>query len=212
MATVRFAKIVAKCGEPEAHLILLDPGKDRALQTAIKADRVLTVFQDSVGNRADHGTVGFHPGKERQYLIFPKSLRAFAGMDVIGIKYDLLATTEEAPKKERAPAQRVAKEFPKETTPSKPQNSAKPKAPPKAQPPPKPKTLSKPKPPPKTKAVKPPHQPTQKEIIPFKPVENEPESDEIIELKKQVKHAMEVLEQGKQVAAFNLLKRIVESR
>ena len=125
---------------------------------------------------------------------------------MIGIKYDLLATTEEAPKKEWAPAQRVAKAFPKETTPSKPQNPAKP------QPPPKPKTLPKPKTPPKSKAVKPPEHSVQKEIIPFKPVENEPESDEIIELKKQVKHAMEVLEQGKQVAAFNLLKRIVEGR
>jgi len=145
MATVRFAKVVAKCGEPEAHLILMDPAKDRALQAAIKAERVLTVFQDSVGNRADHGTVGFHPGKERQYLIFPKPLRAFAGMDVIGIKYDLLATTEEAPKTEQAPAHRVAKAPPKQITPSRPQHPAKPKAPPKAQPPPKPKTLSKPK-------------------------------------------------------------------
>src|SRR3954471_297051 len=125
MATVRFAKVVAKYGEPEAHLILIGPAKDRALQAAIKADRVLTVFQDSVGNRADHGTVGFHPGKERQYLIFPKSLRAFAGIDVIGIKYDLLATTEEAPNTERAPAQRVAKALPKQTTPSKPQHPAK---------------------------------------------------------------------------------------
>ena len=47
MATVRFAKVVAKCGEPEAHLILIDPAKDRALQAAIKADRVMTVVATS---------------------------------------------------------------------------------------------------------------------------------------------------------------------
>ena len=36
------------------------------------------------------------------------------------------------------------------------------------------------------------------------------EDDEIAELKKQVRLAMAVLEEGKAVAAFNLLKRIVE--
>jgi hypothetical protein len=36
------------------------------------------------------------------------------------------------------------------------------------------------------------------------------ESEEISALKKQVRQAMRVLEEGKPVAAFNLLKRIVE--
>jgi hypothetical protein len=35
-------------------------------------------------------------------------------------------------------------------------------------------------------------------------------SDEVEGLKRQVREAMDVLEQGKQVAAYNLLKRIVE--
>jgi pyruvate-formate lyase len=35
-------------------------------------------------------------------------------------------------------------------------------------------------------------------------------SDEVEELKRRVREAIDVLEQGKQVAAYNLLKRIVE--
>jgi hypothetical protein len=37
------------------------------------------------------------------------------------------------------------------------------------------------------------------------------ESEAIQAIRNQVRHAMEVLEQGKQVAAFNLLKRIVDN-
>ena len=36
------------------------------------------------------------------------------------------------------------------------------------------------------------------------------DDEAIAELKKQVRHAMAVLEDGKAVAAFNLLKRIVD--
>jgi len=41
--------------------------------------------------------------------------------------------------------------------------------------------------------------------------DDEDEDPQVIELKRKVRHAMTVLEAGKQVAAFNLLKRIVES-
>ena len=194
MQTVRFANVVAKCGEPETHLLLIDPAKDRALQAAIKAERVMTVFQNAVGSKADHGTIGFEPGKERQFLVFPKSLRAFTGKNVVGIKYDLLSPGEN-PKAERL----SVKPQPK----SQRKLESKPKERPRPTPP---KALLKPK------APKPPPAAPPKETIPFKPAENEPENEEVLELKKQVKHAMAVLEQGKQVAAFNLLKRIVEDR
>jgi hypothetical protein len=39
--------------------------------------------------------------------------------------------------------------------------------------------------------------------------EGEVEDEEIAELKKQVRYAMAVLEEGRAVAAFNLLNRIV---
>ena len=37
-----------------------------------------------------------------------------------------------------------------------------------------------------------------------------PPNEEVEEIKKQVRQAMKIFEKGKQVAAFNLLKRIVE--
>ena len=42
-----------------------------------------------------------------------------------------------------------------------------------------------------------------------KPQVEEEGNEGIQEPKNQIRHAMEVLEEGKQVAAFNLLKRIV---
>ena len=45
---------------------------------------------------------------------------------------------------------------------------------------------------------------------PEPPPEPDEESEALQEIKNQVRHAMEALEQGKQIAAFNLLKRIVD--
>jgi len=73
MKTARFAAVVEAAGKPDTHLLLVSPEKDKALQAAIKAHRVMTVHQELVGNKADHGTVGFVPGRARQFLIFPKS-------------------------------------------------------------------------------------------------------------------------------------------
>ncbi len=61
----------------------------------------MTVSQEPVGTKADRGEVGFEPGRARQSLIFPKSLRAFGGHTVVGVKYDLLSSRE-IPKGERA--------------------------------------------------------------------------------------------------------------
>lgn len=130
----------------------------------------MTVFQESVGTKADRGEVGFHPGAGRQFLLFPKSLGAFAGKGVVGIKYELL---ESPPKTE---SRKAAKS-------------------------------------PVTKKKK-PARAKQREravnVVDFKaPEEDTEDDDEIAELKKQVRRAMAALEDGKQVAAFNLLKRIV---
>jgi len=182
MPTARFAHVVATCGNPEAHFVLTAPEKDRTLQKAIKASRVMTVFQNAVGSKADRGVVGFEAGRARQFLIFPKTLRAFAGKTVIGIKYDLWAS-KELPKAERAAPPRPKK---------------KPKAAPSAK---------------KPKAKVPPAALSSAKVLPFKPAnhQEEDEDDEIGAIKKEVRHAMDVLEEGKAVAAFNLLKRIVEA-
>jgi hypothetical protein len=209
MKKVRFAQVVAKCGHPEAHLLLTDPKNDRTLQAASKAKRVLTVMQSSAGTKTDWGEVGFHPGAGRQYLIFPKSLATYAGKAFIGIKYDLLSETD-APRRR---ARSVAKNPP---TRAKPRKAAKPS------PPPDPKTdepsetetprrhhsahtLAK-KSPARTKPRKAATKTAPVEPAPPKEKEENPE---LTTLKLQVRRAMQALEKGKQVAAFNLLQKIV---
>ncbi|HEY5744207.1 MAG TPA: hypothetical protein VIS99_16915 [Terrimicrobiaceae bacterium] len=173
MKTARFAEVVEAAGKPDTHLLLVPPEKDKTFQAAIKANRIMTLHQKIVGNNKDHGTVGFQPGRARQFLVFPKSLSKFRGARIVGINYDLLANHEErvSPTKSRAK-----------------------------------KSLSRTK----VKVRK----PVQEKLLQFPkpPAKEEPdeESEAIQELKNQVRHAMEVLEEGRQVAAFNLLKRIVD--
>jgi hypothetical protein len=179
--TARFSKVVEKCGDPETYLLLMDPAKDRTFQAGLKAQRVMTVFQEAVGTKTDRGEVGFQPGRGRQFLVFPKSLTPFAGRTIVGIKYELISSPE-VPKSERAK-------------------------------PPRPPKKPKPKPSRKTREEK-VEPPPKHNVVAFKPApekeDEDDEDDEIAELKKQVRHAMAVLEEGKAVAAFNLLKRIVE--
>lgn len=161
---------------PENYLVLMEPTKDRTLQKAMKANRVMTVRQEVAGSKADRGEIGFEPGPGRQFLVFPKTLRAFAGRVVVGIKYDLL-NSPEVPKSERASPARTPKA---------------PKVKPAA-----------------AMRRKPPRAPdVSHNVVAFKPDEEE-ENEEVADLKKRVRHAMAVLEDGKPVAAFNLLKAIV---
>jgi hypothetical protein len=175
VSTARFAKVVEKYGAPKPYLVFGAPEKDRTLKAAIKTDRVMTVFQPSVGTASDRGTIGFEPGTGRQFLIFPKSLRALSGKEIVGIKYDLL-------KSKKIPISQRAK--PSRTT-SKPKRKA-----------------------PKATGVG----PDRSKVIKFHiPDHHGDEDSGVAELKRKVRRAMEVLEEGKAVAAFNLLKRIVES-
>jgi hypothetical protein len=195
MKTVRFSNVVEASGNPETLLLFTDPAKDRKLQAAIKAERVMTVLQATVGTASDRGEIGFKLGNSRQFLVFPKSLRRFKGRSVVGIKYDLLRSPE-VPKSERAvPA----------SAPKKKKNPAKR---------PKPHAPAKEKPPKLAKGH--PHVHSSRiaaNVVPFSSPRGEPvkhEADEITALKNQVRRAMKSLEAGKQVAAFNLLKRAVE--
>lgn len=88
-STVRFSELVKRGGTPDVHLSWAAPGKDPELQRALKQHRLVTLHQHARGPR-DFGVVGFEPGSDTQFLVFPKSLRAFAGRKVIGIKYELL--------------------------------------------------------------------------------------------------------------------------
>lgn len=219
MKTARFSQVVAKCGAPELHLVLIDPAKDRALQAAVKAQRVMTLFQQSVGSRTDHGEVGFQPGPGRQFLVFPHSLRAFGGRTVVGIKYELVQTPD-VPKSERAqpaPPPRKKKPAPAPAAPA-PAPTVRPAAPaarphaPTARPssPTARPHAPAPSPEPPTPRPHPPKRRSSAKVIDFQAsTDDDSESPEIAALKKQVRQAMRVLEEGKPVAAFNLLKRIV---
>jgi hypothetical protein len=187
MGTVRFSKIVETAGKPSVHLLWMDPAKDLVLQKAIDANRVMTVHQGQVNAKADYGTIGFERGVSGQVLIFPKSLKSFADKQVIGVKYNLLEwpavpKSQQAPKV--VPAKRSAKAKPHDSKISAPAEQAA------------------------------PAEKATAEVVKFPSPEDDHEdgpTTDVEELKNQVRLAMKVLEEGKQVAAFNLLKRIVDS-
>jgi hypothetical protein len=177
--TVRFSEVVKRSGAPEAYLVLMQPAKDKALQSAIKAHRVMTVIQQNTGAKTDFGKVGFEEGGSRQFLIFPKSLRTFDGCRVVGIKYDLLSSRE-IPKSQQAKPPKQPK--------------AKPKPPRK----PEPRTGA----PSRAKSAK---------VVEF-PLPSRAGSDQdddLQQVKRLARQALRALEQGKQVPAFHLLKRII---
>jgi len=256
MNTVRFSEVVNSSGRPDTHLLLMAPAKDKELQAAIKANRVMTVYQGLGSTKTDYGTIGFAEGSSRQFLLFPKTLKSFEGKRVIGIKYDLLesipVSKEEAtskPKSGKAPTPR--RDQGPTRVDHRPTNRKDDKAekPTDDQPNTTPKSLadvlsdeavtvidpatnssaesealaklagrnkSKKKPPARTPPLDTepvPGAPPEKVVEFPKPHSNEQRpdrSDEVEGLKRQVREAMDVLEQGKQVAAYNLLKRIVE--
>jgi hypothetical protein len=218
VSTVRFAKVLEACGKPDIHLLLIDPAKDKTLQVAIKADRVMTLYQQAGGT--DHGVVGFEEGRSRQFLVFPKPLKPFIGQRVVGIKYELLEDAP-APKKESAKKE-TAKPPDKESgeaVPTKKRTQSSKETEQQIHSiVPKPASVK-----PEEKAPPPAESERDHEhqkraphakVVEFQAPEPEkgppPESQEIKEIKRRVRAAMDALEEGKQVAAFNVLKSIVE--
>lgn len=220
MSTVRFSKVIEACGKPDFHLLLIDPAKDKTLQAAIKSDRVMTIYQQS--GETDHGVVGFEQGRSRQFLVFPKPLKAFQDQRIVGIKYELL---EDAPTPKPEPTKKEPVK-PAADQPDEPVSTKKGNPPSKRTDPPTPTVV------PKAAAAK------QKEadrvnekdqdqrnsgadsedkVVKFQkpgPAEQPAVAsarDDIEELKRRVREAMDALEEGKQVVAFNLLKRILEN-
>lgn len=106
MKTVRFQRLVEVAGKPESHLVLVDPAKDRALQSAVKANRIVTVHQSSIGSKTDYGAVGFDPGPSRQFLVFPRGVGRFKARRIVGIKYDLFAGDESPRRAKRGAAEK----------------------------------------------------------------------------------------------------------
>jgi hypothetical protein len=218
MSTVRFSKVIEACGKPDIHLLLIQPAKDKSLQAAIKSDRVMTLYQESGGT--DHGVVGFEEGRSRQFLVFPKPLKAFLGQRIVGIKYELLED-ESVQKKEPLKKETAKEEQKQEAEPkSKGKNREQPSRADHEVPTIVPKTNQvKPKEPAtierETEATETSKSPSPDKVVKFEKPETRPgllaESEEVKALKRQVREAMDALEQGKQIVAFNLLKRIVDA-
>ena len=86
--TVRFAEVVEQAGKPEPYTLWQTPKADRHFQSVLKNHRVMTIQQSEAGS--EFGIVGFKQSKTARYLIFPKSLKRFEDMRVVGIKWDLV--------------------------------------------------------------------------------------------------------------------------
>ena len=83
--TARFSQVVEECGEPQVYTLWQKPAADRHFQAQVKKNRVMTVLKSETGT--DFGIIGLKESKEARYLIFPKSLKAFAGNRIIGIDW-----------------------------------------------------------------------------------------------------------------------------
>ena len=177
----------------------------------------MTLYQQSGGT--DHGVVGFEQGRSRQFLVFPKPLKPFLGQRVVGIKYELL---EEAPVSKKEPAKKETVKQPEEQ-PTEPAPATKNHRTSKRAERQMPAVVS------KTDTTKTGETTEGEEnkfeqdsgkldsedkVVKFRAAEPEKrpvaESGEINAIKNRVREAMDALEQGKQVVAFNLLKRILD--
>jgi hypothetical protein len=205
MDTVRFSKIVEAAGKPDVHVLWIDPAKDSILQKAIKANRVMTIHQQAAGTKTDYGTVGFEKNVSGQVLIFPKSLRSFENKRAVGVKYDLLESasipapvpeSEELPNVQPAKPPKKSKAKESKAKESKPEEVPEPVV-----------ELTTGEPPVAEEIV--PETARVEFATPKVEHKNKP-SEEVEEIKNQIREAMKILEEGKQVVAYNLLKRILE--
>jgi hypothetical protein len=86
--TIRFSQIVEKCGQPNVYILWQKPTADRHFQAQLKNNRVMTAQKSE--SETDFGIIGFKERKGARYLVFPKSLKRFAGKRVIGINWALV--------------------------------------------------------------------------------------------------------------------------
>lgn len=86
--TARFSKVVEKCGKPQVYTLWQKPSADRRFQSQMKKNHVMTILKSEPGT--DFGIIGLKESKEARYLIFPKSLKAFAANRIIGIDWMLV--------------------------------------------------------------------------------------------------------------------------
>ena len=86
--TVRFSEVVEKAGTPEVYTLWLKPKADRHFQSLLKNHRIMTVQQTEAGS--DFGVPSFCERTGARYLAFPKSLKRFGDVRVVGINWELV--------------------------------------------------------------------------------------------------------------------------
>jgi hypothetical protein len=121
---VRFTKIVEAAGRPAVVSLWTKPERDKNFTTAVRQSRVVSIKQETVGSAKDFGVVGFLREKNVSYLVFPNSLKEFEDRRIVGIKYDLIETSNpigRIVKPEAAPTpsrQRKSREWTSESEPA----------------------------------------------------------------------------------------------
>jgi hypothetical protein len=208
--------LVKKAGEPETYLLWSSPKTDRVFQRAVKENRILTIHQENVGTKKDYGSVGFHEEPNAQFLIFPKSVKAFVGRRIIGINYDLLGKTSRAEKPPTAASEGAAKGSAKRGAKKTKEPKAADRPPSKraAAHEPEEKIVAFEEPVEKTASAEPTPaavEPPPKKSSPAreKPAEREARSPVDRRLLTVVKRAMKDLDAGKTVAAYKRLEALV---
>ncbi len=177
MKTVRFSQVVKKAGRPEVYLPLSK--SDPTLKKAIAAHRVMTLLGEPHGSKNDYGEVGFREKAHGQFLIFPRSLKAFEGMRVVGIKYGLFEGAEEVSVKPKKPAKTSVNKSKTKKTVENEEGE---------------------------------HDGVHDKIVAFPRHEEADEEDGYVEeLKGYAQKALDALEKGNQVAAYNLLKLLLKA-
>jgi hypothetical protein len=88
--TARFAQVVQKSGDPEVYTLWQKPTADRHFQSSIKNHRTMTIQKSEAGT--EFGIVGFKECRGASYLVFPKSLKRFENIRIVGINWELVKT------------------------------------------------------------------------------------------------------------------------
>lgn len=96
---IRFSELVKLAGKPEVITLWADPNKDRAFMQLVKQHRVVTIVQKPRGIKRDFGFIGFHPQPFAAFMVFPRRIVQNDGLQIIGIKYDLIESLAPHPVK-----------------------------------------------------------------------------------------------------------------
>ncbi len=107
--TVRFTALVQAGGQPKVVTLWSSPEQNHEFMKAVRENRVLTVFQPSVGTKKDFGMVGFIRKRQVSYFVFPRALPYAEGTKIIGIKYEQIQVPETHERLRPAPVSKSAK-------------------------------------------------------------------------------------------------------